>query len=76
MIMSIEENLQVGLSDGGPCLICKKLIPGRQVVLKLEIEVNALVMIPVRKQAHIKCAQSVEGLLHRRIDEARRKAGI
>ncbi len=74
--MGISQNVLIVPSRGDSCFVCDKLTQAREVVIQVEFEIDVFVTaVQVKKVMHVKCAKNLEDLLHRRIEEARRRMG-
>lgn len=70
----MEDNIQVGLSDGSTCFKCEKEIQRSQIVIRFSFNVNLIITTKkIVEEAHLKCAQEFHALLGRRIAQAGRR---
>lgn len=67
MTTALMENVRVTESVGSECLVCGNRIRGGERVL----EVSFQLIMRVRKEAHVNCAEKMCELLKKKIKEAR-----
>lgn len=66
--MSLMDNVNVAESIGQACFVCDKPIRGGETIL----EVSFQLIMRVRKEVHVGCAEKLCVLLKRKVEEAKR----
>jgi hypothetical protein len=70
--MSIEDNVQVvQYPEPLECLVCDGKIAIHETAIEVRFNIDLILTTKeVRKQMHVRCAESLERLLHQRIIES------
>lgn len=67
----MEDNIQVGKSQGGTCFKCERAIKPGEKVIRFSFNVNLVLMKHrISEDAHLTCAEEFNALLGRRIAQA------